>query len=270
MKWKIGLALAVVSLTVFALPECEGANGVRVATFNVHNYPKHDLQRTALPKAIGALDTPIIALQEVIDPAQLQADVRAQLGRDWNIVSATAGPSQRVAVLYDSSRAKLLTKREYTEPILHPSGRPALEVRMDVDGRVVRLMVVHLKAGGKFWSLRAAQWWSLLPFISDGMGADEDFSVVGDFNATGIVDRAVIFGMSLYTGGHWLTREMPCSHYWNRGYTCETTPLDHALTSNPGRARAEGACATVGCDASDQCPTWVHDVSDHCPVVIDF
>lgn len=274
MKKRPILLLSFVMLAAgfgFGIASCDDPEGAtRVATFNVENYPKHDLQRKNVPEAIGKLNTPIVALQEVVDPKRFEQDVQKELGNHWVLAVSSQGPSQKLAVLYDSTKATLVSKRDYSEPILHPSGRPAFETRFEVDGEVVRVMNLHLKAGGKFYALRAAQWWALLPLIERGVESEEQFLVLGDFNATGWADRVTLFGLSLWTGTKWLSRGVECSHYWSRDDECVTTTLDHALTTHAGSAKAHGACETVGCDQTDRCPTWVHEVSDHCPVVFDF
>lgn len=266
------VVLATVGVVALGVNGCDsnGDAALRVGTFNVENYPKHERQRTTVPQAIGKLDTPIIALQEVVDVRRFERDVQAELGNQWALAVSSQGPSQKLAVLYDSTRAKLISTHDYPEPILHPSGRPAFEARFEVDDRTVRVMVLHLKSGGKFYALRAAQWWALLPIIERGMESGEEFMVLGDFNATGWADRATLFGISLWTGAKWLSRGIECSHYWSRADECVTTTLDHALASHAGTAKAYGACETVGCANTDRCPTWVDEVSDHCPVVFDL
>lgn len=249
---------------------CEPRGTARVATFNVENYPKHDLQRRKVPQIIGELDVPIVALQEVVDPGGFERDVQQELGAHWRLAVSSQGPRQKLAVLYDSRVANLLSVRDHAEPIIYPGARPAFEARLQVGERTVRVLALHLKAGGKFAAVRAAQWWALLPVIERGMDSEDELLVLGDFNATGLADRAMLFGISLYTGTRWLSRGVECTHYWNREEECVTTTLDHALTSSPGTATAHGACATVGCDNADRCPTWVDEVSDHCPVVLDL
>lgn len=265
------LSLTLIATVGIGVHGCDGTNGdVRVATFNVENYPKHDVQRKMVPQAIGKLEVPIVALQEVVDTRRFEADVQKELGNQWVLAASSQGPSQKLAVLYDSTQAQLLSQRDYSEPILHPRGRPAFETRFQVGDHVVRVLDLHLKSGGKFYALRAAQWWALLPIIERGVESGEEFLVLGDFNATGWPDRIMLFGLSLWTGTNWLSRGVECSHYWSRGDDCVTTTLDHALTTSSGTARAYGACETVGCQSSDRCPTWVDEVSDHCPVVFDF
>lgn len=247
-----------------------GGEALSVATFNVENYPKHELQRKTVPRAIAALKVPIVALQEVVDVKRFERDIQAELGNHWVLASSSQGPSQKLAILYDSTKVQFVSKRDYSEPIIHPSARPAFEGRFKVGDQHVRVMVLHLKSGGKFYAVRAAQWWSLLPVIERGVESGDEFLVVGDFNATGWPDRVTLFGLSLWTGTKWLSRGVECSHYWSREEECVTTTLDHALSNRAGTARALGACETVGCANADRCPVWVDEVSDHCPVVLEF
>ena len=253
------------------LTGCDSRGELQVATFNVANYPRHDLQRKKVPQALETLDVPIIAVQEVLDPKKFERDVQAELGNHWVLAASQYSRSpQKLAVLYDSTRATLMSTTDHLEPILHPRARPAFEARFEVDDDYVRVIVLHLKAGGKFYPIRAAQWWELLPVIENAVESGDHVAILGDFNATGFPDRATLFALSLWTGTYWVSRNVECSHYWSRDDECVTTPLDHALTTSPGSARAHGACASVGCDNSDRCPVWVDEVSDHCPVVFDL
>ena len=135
-------------------------------------------------------------------------------------------------------------------------------------GKSVRLIVVHLKAGGENADIRAQQHLALAKIIGY---RNERTIVLGDFNATADPDRASISALARGTGLVWASEDLACSAFWSRDDGCYRSRLDHILMwQAPASVSAAGGCATHGCAWEASCPNYAHEVSDHCPVVIEI
>jgi endonuclease/exonuclease/phosphatase (EEP) superfamily protein YafD len=117
---------------------------------------------------------------------------------------------------------------------------------------------------------RTRQLDALAPELAAARADGDDVYVLGDFNATGPDDRALIARIAASTGLTWASRDLPCTAYWSRADGCIGSALDHVLAPRPARdVFAADPCRRDGCALREQCPVFFHDVSDHCPVVVE-
>ena len=242
---------------------------LRVATFNIETFPKSQRQIEGAFDILKSLSPAAVGVQEIVSPERFLQEAQERLGASWRFVHA-AGTRDRlkVGVLYDGAILSFRSVR------IHPlaSGRPALEVRLArSSGEVLRLIVVHLKAGGDSVEVRRRQLRSMRPILRNAVRSGEQVVVLGDFNTTGAEDREHLSALVRATGLVWASRNLACTSYWARRDGCLATPLDHALTWRPPRRiAARGPCERVGCDRREQCPVFHREVSDHCPVTMEL
>lgn len=265
-------ASLVILIAVVALQTCHQlGSGVRVASFNINQFP----QRTAAPdklfSTVKELDAPIVALQEVGDITATREAAMSHLGDNWRVRIAGKCNTQCVGFLYDSKRVDVLRARTHDSLKLFPAARPAYEIAAVIDDHPVTLVNVHLKAGTTDVPVRLRQLRELSKIVDEIEARGESMVIIGDFNSVGGDDRAALERFKMETELSWATSVLECSHYKRRGGGCITTTLDHAFTTHRPRSVSEaGACADVGCAPGGACPTWTRDVSDHCPFVIEL
>lgn len=268
-------------LGLAAARACPGPDvPVHVATFNIREFPASDVQVEGAFRIIRELDVPIVAVQEITDPAKFVEAAERRLGTHWR---AEFGPWQQErrmllpGVLYDSRRYQL------DGALLHGktrggNGRPMLEVRLfsREDGEKLRVFVVHLKAGGgdENHDMRREQLEAITPIIRRAVASRDEVVILGDFNSTGLPDRELLEIFARRTALYWATEDLTCTSYWKpdkgkRG--CIGSALDHVFTSEPPHdVAARGPCESVGCQPGEQCPIFYDEVSDHCPVTATF
>ena len=265
MRW---LLLLVVLLLVFRCRDDEPAQ-LRIATFNIENFPKSSKQIAGAFAEIKALDAPIVAVQEITNPTVFESAAQRRLGKHWHFEFIETGSvlEHRIGVLYDSRVVKHRKTRIHEGTMLEGQQKPVLDVEFEHAGRRLRVLVVHLKAGGENHPLRTRQYAALRKIIAEVRQAKQPIILLGDFNATGAADREDLAAVDL----RWLTQPLECSAFWDRDDGCPRSRLDHVLsTQAASTVRATGACATDGCTRQDSCPLYAHEVSDHCPVVVDI
>jgi endonuclease/exonuclease/phosphatase family metal-dependent hydrolase len=268
-RWWILLA---VLLALFIIDR-SCSEDIRIATFNIENYPKSQEQAVGAFALIAGLDLDVLAVQEIMDPVHFASTARGKLGEQWRFVFAKKGPNHRVGVLYDRSRFALLSVREHAETIVYEGGKPALEVRLRPreGGSPIRVITVHLKAGGEHFELRKKQLDALQVVLTKAAQSSDRVVVLGDFNATSDQDRARIRAMSDALDWEWATEGLKCTSFWDRPDGCFGSALDHVITSSdPDEVQAMGPCRTEGCDRKDRCPVFHRQVSDHCPVLVEL
>lgn len=266
---RMALVLAIV-LVPFVICRDEPAPYVRVATFNIENFPKNTRQIVRAFEEIRALDAPIVAVQEITNAEVFATAARRRLGDTWRFEFAETGSvlEHRIGVLYDSSVVRHVKTRVHDGTVLD-GGRhkPVLDVEFAVGKRHLRVLVLHFKAGGENHPVRTRQHAALRKIIADVKKSGQPVIVLGDFNATGDADREDLARQDL----RWLTQPLACTHFrtqYNDG--CPRSRLDHVLSTQPAReVKAYGGCATDGCDWQDRCPLYAAEVSDHCPVLVD-
>jgi endonuclease/exonuclease/phosphatase family metal-dependent hydrolase len=264
----------LVSLVVLAAdrPEgCGAAAATPVTTFNVYWYPKYPGHSRPLFEAIGELEAPIVAVQEVRDARTFRREARGRLGASWRYAEADDCGQLCLGVLFDASRAELVSTRTHRDTVVRPRARPTFEAIFEVDGRAISVFVVHLKAGSRHVSVREAQLEGLRAIVERSRPRRTEFVVLGDFNSVTERDRRLLARFAYETGLHWSSESLECSHYWDRPTPCAAEALDHIFSSREEvEARPEAACATIGCELDGACPAWARRVSDHCPVTIEL
>jgi endonuclease/exonuclease/phosphatase family metal-dependent hydrolase len=252
---------------------------VRFATFNIENWPKNDVQVDGAFREIASLDASLVAVQEIVVPELFARTAQVELGVAWDFVYASTAPhgehepliTQHLGVLFDRTKWTLVSTALHDGTRL-PRGRykPTFEVRLapKSSGGIVRVLVVHLKAGGDSHDIRAQQYVALADIVRTARASGDRVLVMGDFNATGEDDRVDLAELAARGDVTWSTESLGCSALWDRDDGCFRSRLDHLLSSEPiENVRAAGACATDGCAPESTCPRYIHDVSDHCPVV---
>lgn len=276
------LALALVALLPFAPWLCAPRPALRVATFNIENYPKSARQEAGAFEAIRQLGVAAVGVQEIVEPAAFAEAAGRRLGPGWRFVFAEGGPKQRVGVLFDGEGLELLSTRTHRETeAVYPGAKPTFEARLRPKSsasflgagadEVLRLLVVHFKAQGDGVGRRRAQFEALRPVLAAAMGSGERVVLLGDFNATEGADRDELAALARATGSTWASRELPCTSYWARPDGCRGSALDHVLTwAAPRGVAARGPCESEGCTPGERCPIFREEVSDHCPVVVEL
>ncbi len=262
--------------------EDHGPRPARFATFNIEDFPKDRRQVDGAFTLIGELGVDFVAVQEIGDPGLFQRAAQRHLGGSWGFVHADTAPlgaaphaSHHIGVLYDR-RVHSVRSTTVHDGTRLGAGRhkPTLEVRLAPrdGGPILRVFVLHLKAGSEGRDVRRQQYAALARILrasrASGSASGERIVVLGDFNATEPSDRDDLAALARGSGLVWATEPLACSAFWERVDDCPTSRLDHVLTwSRPAQVVARGACAE-GCALRDRCPVYRHEISDHCPVTV--
>lgn len=250
----------------------------RFASFNIEDFPKHARQVVAAFDELARLDAQVIGVQEIVEADLFAATARDRLGPGWKFIALYTAPpavhpTHHLGVLYDDRAFAHVSTRSHDGTRLEGRHKPTLDVELRdrATGEHVRVLVVHLKAGGENQPIRARQLAALRRIVAGVQRANQRIILFGDFNATSEADRRELSRLAGATGLGWATEPLACSSYWARDDGCVGSRLDHAFTTAaPRDVRAAGACATHGCERRDRCPLYTEDVSDHCPVVLTY
>jgi endonuclease/exonuclease/phosphatase family metal-dependent hydrolase len=264
--------------------------GLRVVTWNLHNFPEPTQDQQRLRDRLQGLGADVLAVQEVHDPAALQA-----LLPGWKLAISEKGGRghQRLGVAFDPIALEQVGPgREHAELAMRGHVRPGFSVylRGHGGGPDFHVLVVHLKAMRDGYPLRVQQWSHLVELAGDLLRRDADLVVLGDFNATGPADGSAadeLAALEARLGPLGLRRVVgpeSCSAYWDgtrRDAFKEPSLLDlvwvAGLTesqSAAAEARPLHHCARYRCrpfrstEAHPE-PDYA-DLSDHCPVVVDL
>lgn len=296
------------AVTVGELPPSPPAGTVRVAHFNLRNFPLDE--RPEAPKLgfsrrtnicdvetiLDGLRAQIMGFNEICDTRRFPPILRrAAAGRPMRILFSEHGgrAGQHLAIAWDGNAFELIGGPvEIGEVALSRDLRPALAVRLrstfqpDLDFTVVE---VHLDAGPDDVDRRLAQARELVRWIGDWTDSigDQDVVLLGDFNTVGgrgmtaadelrRIDRALAA-----IGLERLDNATGCSQYWE----------------GPGAADGIFTASLLdlvylrGVDANGPARSWLHcerhrcadlvsrpgeedgtffDVSDHCPVTFEI
>ena len=273
-------AAAVLAIAVLAAGcRAPAQPPTQLATFNIRLFPENDEQVDAAFELIAELRVGVVAVQEIRDPQLLAREAAKRLGPQWRAVAQTSGGpgDMRVGLLYDGWRYRLLEVVEHDTSDLARKSRPVLELalRDRMSARRLRLFVVHLKAFEDGLELRRQQLERLGEIVAAAPDRDDELVVLGDFNSVTPEDNRLLEAFAATQRLHWLTRELPCTHFWDRSKdelsSCPTSTLDHVFAGTPAReVAARGACERLGCEFGDRCPVDVDRLSDHCPVTVSF
>ena len=271
--------LAALAVVLFGLRlACPGSDpGVRIATFNIEDFPKDARQIEGAFAELAALAAPVIAVQEIMDPRSFTHAMRQRLGADWQVVFEPFIELgyRHTGVLFDRRRFELMSTTTHDETMLGGSHKRVLEARLrdDRGGAPLRILVVHLKAGGDASdrSIRARQHAELRRIVAAANRSGDRVVVLGDFNAThDVEDRADLATLASSSKLAWSTEPLACSAFWRREDGCPRSRLDHVIAWEAGTVSVAGACASSGCDYQDSCPLYSREISDHCPVIVEI
>jgi len=247
---------------------------VRIATFNIEDFPKDDRQIAGAFAEIAALDAQIVGVQEIMDPRRFEHAMRERLGADWQVAFEPFEELgyRHTGVLFDRRRFTLVSASFHDGTKLGGSHKGVLEVRLRPDaGDVIRVLVVHLKAGSDGRDVRARQHEQLALIVGAANRSGDRVVVLGDFNAThDVEDRSDLAKLAASSGLRWSTESLACSAFWRRADGCPRSRLDHVVAWDAGTVSVAGACATDGCDWENSCPLYSTQISDHCPVIVDL
>ncbi len=269
----LGTVMLVILVFLLLYPlTCE--RPLRVATFNIENFPKNERQIEGAFAEMKSLKVDMVGVQEITDRRRFAREAQKHLGHTWRFAHADYDGRLGLGVLYRSNRFVLISARTRNELIVRPGTRPAFEARFLSRyefGPPLRVIVVHLKAMGDGVDIRRKQYAALRPIVEQAVASGDRVVLLGDFNATSEADRAELEALSSAAKLKWATKDMACTSFWSRDDGCFGSALDHMLTTEPYfESKARGPCQSEGCDRKDQCPIFHREVSDHCPITLDF
>jgi endonuclease/exonuclease/phosphatase family metal-dependent hydrolase len=264
----IGLAL------VLRLPCRDAPGAIRIATFNIEDFPKDARQIDGAFAEIAKLDAPIVGVEEIMDQARFAREATARLGDRWRVVFEPFVDLtyRHNGVLFDRDAFALVSTAIHDETRLGGDNKAVLEVRLRPrdGGAVIRVLVVHLKCCTEGREVRVRQHAALAKIVRAASHSGDRIVVLGDFNATEAGDRRDLAALATTANLHWGTESLACTAFWSRDDGCPRSRLDHVLAWSAGEPHAFGACATEGCDWQPACPLYTEQVSDHCPVAVDL
>jgi uncharacterized protein len=184
---------------------------LRVATFNIRNYPffpapdgvsggglpttySAETDRDALLAVLDTLAFDLLAVEEICDATafeDLLDDLGERTGRTYAFVLSQnqKGNPQHVGIVVDAAKLRIDDVREHEEVNVTGSLRPALSahvVSTAEDGLDLGVMVLHLASGdsNKRALLRQTQMQAAAQIVSARQleDADGDYLVMGDLN----------------------------------------------------------------------------------------
>lgn len=177
-----------------------GPDTLEIATWNLENFPAASHTPSLVADLISSLDLDVVVVQEIADEAAWDELLLRLRDHEGILSTHRYGPNdyQKVGLIY---RSALVTAGPPS--LLFPSDafafpRPALAVTVEIDGRSIEVIGVHLKAGREPADAdrRRAAVQELDAYLRaqiDGGGEDE-VVVLGDYNerVTSPDDRAVL------------------------------------------------------------------------------
>lgn len=239
---------------------------LRIATFNIRNYPFFPVDPEAEPRpeplayqpvtddealltVLVKLDFDVMAVQEIIDVELFRAlleRLNLETGRAYQAVFAQneAGNPQHVGIVVDSLLVRMEAVEEHEAIDVRGTLRPGLSARIQSlrDGGVdFGLMSLHLASGSSASRavLRAEQAAVAAEIVAQqrATAEDGDFLVLGDLNTAregeefGLLDAAFDAGTALLRQPN----ESGCSSYWIKKRTnplLRVSWLDHVYASS--------------------------------------
>jgi endonuclease/exonuclease/phosphatase family metal-dependent hydrolase len=275
-RWWWLAALVAIGVARCTCVDDEPREPLRLATFNIKNFPQDRRQIDGAFAEIRGLGASFVGVQEISEPALFAREATSRLGPRWQFVSIDTKPvgqepaGHHNGVLFDGARWAFAGMRVFDGTRVGTRHKPTLEVRLRRGDRFLRVLVVHFKSGTAGRIVRAAQHVALRQIVRDVQKSGEPVVLLGDFNATEADDREDLATLAKLTKLAWATEDLACSAFWSRDDGCPRSRLDHVFTWTPPiHVHAAGACASEGCDWQASCPIYARTVSDHCPVVVD-
>lgn len=246
-------------------PPADG--NLRIATFNIRNYPflpqapdapastpplsyLLETDDEALLEVLGKLAFDVLAVQEIVDTERFGTLLGAlgdRTGKKYESAFSTnahSGNSQHVGIVIAADAARLLWTREHPEVDVRGTLRGGLSARIESkrDGGVdFGLMVLHLASGdsSKRALLRADQAIAAALIVASERAeiGDDDYLVMGDLNTArgaaelGALDAAFATDTALARQ----TLDRSCSAYWVKNSSSplvRPSLLDHVYLSS--------------------------------------
>lgn len=289
-------------------PPRDGAEVVRVAHFNLRNFPLDERPETPelgfarrtnicdLEATLSGLDAQVLGFAEVCDTRRFPPILRRSCdGRDMRILFSQDGGrgGQHLAVAWDGGAFELVEgPLEIDELVVKPGLRPGLAVRLRsivepaLDFTVIE---VHLDSGVDDLEHRLTQIGLLADWIDDLVRrtGDPDVVLLGDFNTMGGTDISPLEELGLTdallagAGLDRLENASGCTEYWDGPGDPDgifhPSLLDLVYLGGVGArgpARSWLHCARLRCGElvsriGAEDGTFF-DVSDHCPVTVEI
>lgn len=266
---------------------------VRVATFNIRQFPEKTTKLGRVADTLAELDADVIGVQEIVDPhalAQVLDAASRTTGRRYQAVLSTCRRAQTgdtTGLVWDASRLSLVEAREFPE--LEPRdpsecGRTLpglLGVFAAEDGHRVAVLSVHFEPFPQRFDVRREQWRRVIEIQRrESARLGTTVLAVGDYNSTGFSgdparERRFVRDTVNAAGFRLLTAALPCSEYYRKHGSGAFLPsiLDHVVATDDafGAARVTGYCERLACAVTkpERMDPDFDDVSDHCPVVVE-
>ncbi len=306
---KILITIFVFLLTIPIFAQTPGS--LEVGTFNIRFFPcnadgemmkKYDINMnhpptgtatdtTQLFEMLKELNIEVLGVQEIVDPPLFGAMAKRHLGPQYQFIYAPTNGWQKVGILYDSTRVRLIGKAQvYPEISLGNVDRlrPALRAYFKAipDGFDFHVVVVHLKASPRGWREREQQWELLSKMLRNIPREEEhhdgDIILLGDFNNVSKAGSGEFLPVLKERNFHW-TGENGVnlySNYWKPDWQKEEIQgslIDQIFISDDanmeyvqGSLKIGGLCGQQQEKYSDELPSYYLNVSDHCPVFVTF
>lgn len=297
-------------VTAAELPPPAGPGTLRLASFNVRNFPLDEWPVDArlgyarstnicdLEDTLAGLDADILGLAEIRDTRRFVPILRrAAPERAYRAMFAVNGGrhGQHVGVAWDDARLRLLDDAvEIAEVAVRPGQRAALAVRLATRGPApfdLTVVQVHLASGVDGAPVRRQQVAALAGWLDRWIAAtgDADVVVEGDFNTAGLPggsvadELAALDRLLAAVGLRRLPNAIGCSEYW------EGDRVDGVL--QPSLLDQVWVRGLAALPPATEVECWLHcrraacgplvsragaedatfwDVSDHCPITFDL
>lgn len=289
-------------------------DNLRVATFNIRNYPAEpppadgsgevasspsthaeQTDEELLLDVLERLDFDVLAVQEIRDPAALEA-LLVELGERTGATYAAAfstnaasGNDQQVGIVARADKVALTDVREHPEVDVKGTLRAGLSARLasvKEGGLDTGIMVLHLASGdsAKRAALRAEQAKAAATIVAEltAERADGDFIVLGDLNTAR--EEAELGGLDDAFAGAELGRldnASGCTSYYVKNklgavapswidqvYVASLAERDAEVELVSGAHCFERSCQAFESDEPGDAPVY-WGVSDHCPVYFE-
>src|SRR5688572_612612 len=138
---RLVIALVFVLGTVAVRCTCrdEPIANLRVATFNIENFPKSARQIAGAFDEMKRLEAPIIGVQEITDLDAFRNAARDHLGKTWQAEFISTGSvlDHHLGVLFDRSRVRHVKTRVHDGTRLGSTHKPVMDVELAVGSQRV-------------------------------------------------------------------------------------------------------------------------------------
>jgi endonuclease/exonuclease/phosphatase family metal-dependent hydrolase len=295
-------------VTADELPPAPAAGAVRVAHFNVRNFPIDERpenpelgfsRRTNIcdmQDVLGGLGADVMGFVEVCDTRRFPPILRRAGGeRNMRLLFSQSGGrgGQHLAIAWNGDAFELVEGPvELVDLVVKPGLRPGLAVRLrsvtepDLDFTVVE---VHLDSGREDLEHRLRQLRLLAAWVNGWIDrtGDSDVILLGDFNTMGgggiepVEELGLVDVILADAGLERLVNATGCTQYWDGPGAPDglfrASLLDHVfLRGLVASAPAESwlHCRRLGCgdliSRTGAEDGTFFDVSDHCPVTFEI